>query len=436
MARNPSLDGIALDLEFVDDGFEKALVRHEFPFRPGALLEDMGFKARTVSFKAYFLDDTYDDHIVLLQKLLTAKTDRVFYHPAYGELIGDVEKVSCRHDDSERSAVLDITFVEGLIEKFGKAETDKASIANAVRAQAKIAATSRYSKLKDMMGRVSTIYGKAKQFQTQITNKLTEAAGKFENLMNEVSNPATSFTSFLNFATGLPGRFTMAVAQAVERYSVAYATLKSAPATFMRKLSEAGAELSAAFAGFGAGSAGGAAAGDIVYAILKMSFAEQMALAAADVYAADQKLRTETSAAEKTGVVDAAGQFVVKQSEAAETDDDTVTPPDMMSVQELEETLALSRTALQSAVDAARAGGFDPQPYKNMAAILTAYVDEIKLERERIVQVTVDVPTPLHLICLRYGLSYAAAPRIMTINNIPNPNEVCGTINIYTPEAA
>jgi len=436
MARNPSLDGIELDLEFVDDGFEKSLVRHEFPFRPGALLEDMGFKARTVSFKAYFIDETYDAHIELLNKLLTSKTDRVFYHPAYGELIGDVEKVSCRHDDSERTAVLDITFVEGLIEKFGKAETDKASITDAVSAQAKIAATARYSKLKDMMGRISTVYGKAKQYQTQITNKLTEAAGRFENLMTEVSNPDTSFTSFLNFASGLPGRFTLAVAQAVERYSVAYTTLKSAPATFLRKLDEAGRELAAAFEGFGAGSAGGAAAGDIVYAILKMSFAEQVALSAAEVYTSDQELRDASAAAEKTSVIDGAGQFVLTQDEATTTDDGNATPTDIMTVNELEETLALSRTALQAAVDAARVGGFNPQPYKNMAGILTAYVDGIKLQRERIVQVTVDVPTPLHLICLRYGLPHAAAPRILAINKIPNPNEVCGTINIYTPEAA
>jgi len=435
MARQPSLDGFPIDIEFTDDAFEKSLVKHEFPFRPGALLDDMGLKARSVSFKAYFTGENYDTHVALLQSLLQQKDSRVFYHPAYGELKGDIEKVLCHHDDPD-TAVLDITFVEGLIEKFGKAEKDKASALDTTRELAKTAATSRYSKLKDMLGRVSSAYGKVKQYQTQITAKLTEAAGKFENLMTTVSNPATSFTSFLNFATGLPGRFTMAVAQAVERYSVAYATLKSAPATFARKLDEAGRELEAAFEGFGAGSAGGVAAGDIVYAILKMSFAEQMALSTAEIYTAEQELRTQAKATEQAGNIDADGKFMPATTTATETDDTEVKPTSMMTTAELEQTLALSRAALQEAVDAARANGFDPQPYKDMAATLTAYVNTVKLEREKIIQVVVDIPTPLHLICLRYGLSYTAAKRIMVINSIPNPNEVCGTINIYTPEAA
>jgi hypothetical protein len=38
---------------------------------------------------------------------------------------------------------------------------------------------------------------------------------------------------------------------------------------------------------------------------------------------------------------------------------------------------------------------------------------------------------PLHLVCLRYGLPYTAAERLLTINSIVNPNRVAGEVNVY-----
>lgn len=67
------VDGIPLEIETLDDQFEVAIARHEFPFKDGALLENMGQKARTVAIRCYFWDDgshlTYNGHIKLVNHL-------------------------------------------------------------------------------------------------------------------------------------------------------------------------------------------------------------------------------------------------------------------------------------------------------------------------------------------------------------------------------
>lgn len=117
------LDGFALEIETTDDAFEKAIVRHEYPFKDGALLEDMGRKARIVKFRCYFWDDgadhaTYDTHIELVKHLASQEISELV-HPKYGPLRGCVESMSVRHDDRDRTAEIDVTFVEGLIEDGG-----------------------------------------------------------------------------------------------------------------------------------------------------------------------------------------------------------------------------------------------------------------------------------------------------------------------------
>ncbi len=45
--------------------------------------------------------------------------------------------------------------------------------------------------------------------------------------------------------------------------------------------------------------------------------------------------------------------------------------------------------------------------------------------------VSIDNNMPLHLICLKYGLSYNDAEQLMGINHIPHPNFVSGEVNVY-----
>jgi len=99
----------------------------------------------------------------------------------------------------------------------------------------------------------------------------------------------------------------------------------------------------------------------------------------------------------------------------------------VMNIREIEETLFLSREAIQEAVELTRQN----QLLKKMAELLLYHVNEIKLERERIMMVNIDNVIPLHLVCLKYGLPYHAAERIMAINTIKKPNFTFGRQSIY-----
>jgi prophage DNA circulation protein len=98
-----------------------------------------------------------------------------------------------------------------------------------------------------------------------------------------------------------------------------------------------------------------------------------------------------------------------------------------MTVRDLESSLATVRGRLQAAVNLAR----QSTSLKQQALSLQTHVNTIKLEREKITRVRLDNTLPLHLVCLRYGLPYSAAERLLTINEIRNPNEVSGEVAIY-----
>jgi len=66
-----------------------------------------------------------------------------------------------------------------------------------------------------------------------------------------------------------------------------------------------------------------------------------------------------------------------------------------------------------------------------MALQLQEHVGTIKLERDRIVSISLDNALPLHLVCLRQGLPYAYAERLLSINELPHPSFAQGEVSVY-----
>jgi len=412
-------------VEFTEDGIDNALVQHEYPYSNGADLEPMGLKARVVSLRVHFIGEQYEQHKVFLEWLEQSNAARKFVHPVYGLLIGDIAKSLCRHDDTLQHAAIDITFVENGATT--ALPVQKLAVTDAVNNAAVTGANNRLSWLQNALNNAQKTYASAKARISAYQNKIATASARFTATMSAVSNPATSFTSLLNWATSVPATLALSCAQAAERYSVAYKTLKSTPANFIGKLDSSLRALEKSFSGFGSGDAATTAAGTAVQIILKLTCAETLAVATADVFSQEQTLRATIKTAESVSPVDAAGNFVPQEADSSDLE---VTA--LMSADELENTLALARKYLQEAIDCARANGLDPQSYKDMALALENHVNTIKLERETIKRVTLDQAMPLHLICLRHGLPYRAAERLMTLNpTMQNPNEAAGTLNIY-----
>jgi len=420
------LDAFDLEIEQIDDEIDIAIVRHEYPYKNGALLENLGQKARSIRFRCYFWDDgagheTYDLHEELLAHL---EGQEIFelVHPKYGPLRGSVEAIHINHDDRQRTATLDIMFVHGAIE-----DSDDTAHED-IESSAEEAYTAGIDEQQDVFsGDVAaelgpesgSILGKVldpemgivEQFSgitTQARNYLKTVevyVSTLEGTLNAVANPANGLVSIINYGTTLPGRVIGSVARCIERYAVLADGLRTAPARFVDNLSSALDSLAAVSGNFAKTTRIGGAA--------------HIALQTAYCYKDDEERRAVRKRAEGLPAFDALGNYTAPEFSAEDTQP--------MTVRELEASLAAVRGVLQDAVELSR----ENSSLKQQALQLQTHVNTIKLEREKITMVQLDNTLPLHLVCLRYGLPYSAAERLLTINDIRNPNEVSGEVAIY-----
>jgi len=108
------IDDFNLEMENIEDTIEVSIAKYEFPFRHGALLENMGQKARVIKVRCYWYEETYETHKDFV-KHLEKKELFELLHPKYGLIKGSIDSISIRHDDRKKTAEVDLAFTEGLI---------------------------------------------------------------------------------------------------------------------------------------------------------------------------------------------------------------------------------------------------------------------------------------------------------------------------------
>jgi prophage DNA circulation protein len=434
------LDGFALEIESIDDAIEKAIVRHEYPYKNGALLEDMGQKARVVKFRCYFWDDgadhaTYDTHTELLKHLDSMEISELV-HPKYGPMKGCVESMAVRHDDRDRTAEIDITFVEGLIEEItdashadieaGAEEAYNAGITEQMQEFSDDVTGALGAEAPGILAQVlDPALGIVEQFDnvsTTARNYLKDVesyVGGLEAALNTVANPANSLVATINYGTSLAGRVIGSVTRCVERYAQLYDSLKTSPARFVDSMvfgTKALSKVSATFGGTTSPGAKAIATSSTFTKTTTIAAASHTALQTAYLYKDDQVQRVAQKKAEGVQAFDTQGNY---------TAPDQVAPA--MTVAELEKSLAQVRGYLQEAIDLSR----QMTSLKEQAVQLQVHINNIKLEREKIIRVQLDNPMPLHLVCLRHGLPHSAAERVLAINAMRNPNFASGEVDVY-----
>jgi prophage DNA circulation protein len=422
-----TIDGFPLDIETLDDTFEKAIVRHEYPYKNGALLEDLGLKARVLRLRCWFWDSggqqTYDDHIDFLEHLSKMEESELV-HPKYGQLKGSIESVAVHHDDRERTAQIDISFVQGLItdsedtnhedveaageESYNDGIADQQQeFADDVTAELGAEAPGILAvELDPDLGIVEQFAGVsvgARNFLKQVE----AAVDILDATVASIVNPVNSLIGIIAFGQHLAGRVIGSACRCIERYALLYESLASSPARYLDTLIAGGQEL-----------ADGSCR---LNKTCTIAVAAHVALRAAYLYKADEKRRLWQKKNEGVRAFDVSGKYTAPEPPDADLPDET------MTVGELESSLAAVRTCLQAAIDLGRGN----TSLKRQALQLQTHVNTIKLEREKMIRVGLDNPMPLHLVCLRYGLPYTAAERLLTINSIVNPNRVAGEVNVY-----
>ena len=436
-----SVDGVKttveLDIQDVSDSFQSALAVHEFPYRAGAMVENMGQKARSIKFKCFFWDASYENHKIVL-KLLDDLARKELHHPKYGLLKGDIQQLDVRHDDRLSLAEIDITFLESLIpseavaadqlpgateESFidGQDEAADDFAAAATDAGAGAALEVTLEPELGIMAQIGEITGAVRDFVGQIE----EGLATLDATMNQIMNPVNSIISSINYVTNLPGRIISTVAKTVERLAEAYNTIRNAPARFMDSLKSGIDQLERSFSEFSSKAPAGSqravaqkAAMDMLAGQIRIAGAQRCALEAAYAFKTDQLSRQDVRKTEGAASFDAAGNYL-----------NPVQADPLMTVGEIESVLSLVMGYIQTCVDDARG----MQSLKDMAAQLVRHVNNVKLQMEKITTVTVENTVPLHLLCLQRGLPYNAAERVLAINpQIKSPSFVSGDVKIYT----
>lgn len=415
------LAGIRIQMETVEDNFEKAIAQYDYPFADGADLDDLGQKAHMIKVRCHFWDDaeqqTYDDHAVLVN-ILESKDLLDFIHPKYGLIKGKIQTITVNHNDDIRHAVVDITFVEQMRQiieaaaaqsvlsateeayQSGQVQQEE-MLANDIRASIPTADYGAVSTILDagtgLLAQMQGFSGITRDFVAQIEKNISAV----EAVVNEIESPLNTLQATIVYSSTLPGRILGSLSGAIEKVALLYQSLLNYPSQYIGKVDQAFDELQDSFDAFSeaATSNGGESGAAVMARHLKIACAQRIALEAAHIYAADEE-------AFKNGNND----FQV------------------MNINELEATLAIVRTRIEAALSDAR----EMDCLKTMAAALLTQVNAVRLEREKMISVTLANPMPLHLVCLKYGLSYTDAERLLKANKyIQNPNFTSGEIYVY-----
>ena len=433
------LDNILLQMVDLSDHYEKAIARYDYPYVDGSDLEDMGEKGHTLKIRCYFFDNsgqqTYEDHITLLESL-KQKSDFVLLHPSYGALAVKIDSIDVRQDDRLRTAEVDLALVEHGIEALAPGP------ANAVDAEAEGSFTQgddeqiavialdmsgattglpdsgldtafALDPTKTLLQQITGITSQARAYARQIDS----AIGHLEAYVSEVTQPVNSLIATLSYSASIPGRILGTLDRCVERVARLYDGINNFPARFLASVAFGMANLQTDLDSFIPADRTGAKV--MILKHLSIAASRRLALETAYAYADDQIARKVQLTQASAPTFDALGNYTPR------------IPPDQvpMNVVELEDTLAASRALLQASVTAARS----MHSLKDMALQLEQTVSGVKATAENIVAITVDGPTPLHVVCLQYGLPYTDADRIMALNpGLRDPSFTSGVLQIYS----
>jgi hypothetical protein len=223
--------------------------------------------------------------------------------------------------------------------------------------------------------------------------------------LSTITNPVDSLLAMITYPSTLPGIVIGTIARTLERYVSLYDTLRASPTRFLSSL--AGSFTSLADDAEDSGMA----------KYVTIASAQRRALETAYIFREDEDSREVVKRLEQAPSFDALGNYIKPES-----------TEEILTVDEIEEILADTRTDIKEAVDLSR----NMTSLKSTAADLLFHVNEIKLERDKIMTVETQDTLPLHLICLKYGLPYNYANRVESINRIKNPSFTpAGEVKIY-----
>lgn len=442
------LDGIPIKIQGspgFNDPVEPVVIEHEPAGKNGARLQPMGLKAKRSSFTAFFKGESEWNNYLKLIKSIERQELMDFIHPKYGLMKGMVSLFVPQQNEIEHQASIAITFVEDIISQqrpvFREAVAPAAEN-HAVNVNDQAIAKSK-SGIDDSLGEDGIgLADKIIDFNSDIIDEFDDITGPvrfyvkevdrivkaMEGTLAAVSNPVNSFINALDFGTSLPGRMVKAATQLAERVAILVEDFGTAPENFVNSYRDQMLIFEEAI-GIDASTLGGTTTGSTLQKQHEISAkremqenfktigATQAAVKLAEIYEEDDENRRQIQAQEQTESFDHKGNYL-----GASFNQQTI-----MTVKEIEDSLFVAREYIQEAIGLNR----ETPALHELALSLTRNVNEVKINLEQVVTVTLTETLPLFTVLNRYGLPYKMIDRIVALNEIPNPNEVTGEIKLY-----
>ena len=107
--QDASFRGVTFEVQSVEDRGEKALCVHEYPYRSGAEVEDLGRKPRVIPVTAIFWGVAYESRIKALVAAFEEAGPGELIHPVFGSLTVAVRRWQIQHS-AERHDYATVTF--------------------------------------------------------------------------------------------------------------------------------------------------------------------------------------------------------------------------------------------------------------------------------------------------------------------------------------
>jgi hypothetical protein len=412
------------------------IVKHNYAGQNGAHLIPLGWDNDTVSIKVYFYRDNYHELIPFLNHL-KANDYFQFLDPILGSIEVCVDSINRAKDNRIDLAEIDLELsINGVNPEPTRvpevsAEAEESYIKGVTDAETTI----KESIIEDFGAEgvdivetpiLTTFLEALEGYSARVREWATEvdqAIGKAELLGQYLEIPANSLSDLVALGTNAPGRILGIGSSLIEKHS-------NLITQFEKTSDRVGLNVEAEIGTSNTSSKSRALALDQSFEELKLKFRGTELEGSITVMAAlnlsvetaykmqeDEEASEKLRSIEKNESFDLEGNFIGSEEET--------TP--LATVIDLEEATALVRTRLVESLNFVNNKG----AIKNMALLLQEHVDILKSEKDKIIEIDVLEPTPLHIICRDNNLPYNMAPRLIALNDISNPTFVVGKVLIY-----
>lgn len=420
MSENRTIRIAGISIPCTDSGSSRkhAMAKHEYAGFNGGDVQPLGARIQEIKLTATFVGEKELADWDEIEGHFNTGATVVVEHFERGEISAKIESVDVKIDRRKKTVEVDFSILEDGVETQPVPVRPSAQdvVASAAQDIADAATESTANQFLPSAVPAPDLTSPTWLEQLgDLGSKLNDlvagirlALGRLDGLIATFSYPVTNALSALSFGADLPSQVGLRLARVLDLMQGKVAGAADPGASAAKFLRDAG-ELADTFRG------------SPLEGQARTMVALQGARTVATLMATDEDRLRAMQAYEAEDAFDARGHWVAKA--AAPTSLPT-------SATQMAYVIGLARHLIQ----AARPWVEEPHLMDRVAVTLQDQYNDRLVDYEKLREIVVLEPTPLHLVCHRNGLPYNAAERIALLNpHIRNPTFTQGKVLIYAP---